>query len=272
MTSAASENSKIAPEPEIPNQGFFERLREFLERYRRAPERPPDWTGHWSATYGNLLARTFGSKPSFDDAAPSVSIGTAPRPFHEALDPVRSNAEPIDRNGQRLPWRLSRSLAYDLFGPLGLALGALSIAAAAFTIVVKVANLPPLFVQTPSPPSPVRPPPVLPQQVTPRLEVIPPNVITPNAITPNAITPRPVEPNVEQNSAPNALQRPVPNVQQQVVPNAQQQTVPNVQQQAVPEPTPPSGITDLPASEQSRPNSKGPRRRPISDNASKSKQ
>jgi hypothetical protein len=65
--------------------------------------------------------------------------------MQEALDPVASTTEPMDRDGKLVAWRLTRSATFDLLGPIGIVFGALAFAIVAFSIAVPLLNLPPLM-------------------------------------------------------------------------------------------------------------------------------
>jgi hypothetical protein len=122
-------------------------------------ERPPGWTGHWSARYGAVLARTLELAPPIT-ASQSETLAAIPRPLHEALDPVASLAEPTDRAGKAARWRLTRSALFDLLGPAGLTVGALVAAAVALKLVIALFGLPRL----------AAPPPLLQQQQQQQLQ------------------------------------------------------------------------------------------------------
>ena len=113
--------------------------------------RPPGWTGHWSVRYGEVLARTLKVYPPYWPRQQEL-LAAIPRPLQEALDPVASPAEPTDRDGNLLRWRLTRSAVLDFFGPLGLIVGALSLGIAALWIAIPLAGLPPLTAPAGSPP------------------------------------------------------------------------------------------------------------------------
>ena len=121
-----------------------------LKRAAALAERPPGWAGHWSARYGQVLARTLNLEPPFAWSQTEM-LGAIPRPLREALDPVASVAEPMSRNGKLVAWRLARSVILDLFGPIGLVIGALAIAIVAFTIAVPRLGLPPLMAPAAAP-------------------------------------------------------------------------------------------------------------------------
>jgi hypothetical protein len=123
-------------------------------------KRPSGWLGHWSARYGEVLARTINLYPPFGQAQSEV-LSAIPQPMREALDPVASVAEPMDRDGKLVAWRLTRSAAFDLLGPTGIVVGALALAFAAFSIAVPLFNLPPLMApeQELQPPKAPGPPP-----------------------------------------------------------------------------------------------------------------
>lgn len=116
-------------------------------------ERPPGWAGHWSARYGQVLARTLKLEPPFTRSQ-SEMLGAIPRPLREALDPVASVAEPMDRDGKLVARRLARSAILDLFSPIALVFGALVLAIVAFTIAVPRAGLPPLTAPAAAPQAP----------------------------------------------------------------------------------------------------------------------
>jgi hypothetical protein len=165
-----SEDTRPPPSNDAPDDiraavaRFFGPLREAIEqterdlqtRIKRAAalaERPPGWAGHWSARYGQVLARTLNLEPPFTRSQ-SEMLGAIPRPLREALDPVASVAEPVDRDGKLVAWRLARSAILDLFGPIGLVLGALALAIVAFTIAVPRLGLPPLMAPAAAPQPP----------------------------------------------------------------------------------------------------------------------
>lgn len=88
-----------------------------------------------------------------------------PKLFSEAAVKERSQAEPVDRDGQPLPWRWERSVARQLFGGTGIAI-ALAGSLIAIAAIVGTALAPP----APEPPPPPPPPPVqkeIPAQTTP---------------------------------------------------------------------------------------------------------
>jgi hypothetical protein len=108
-----------------------------------ALRRPPGWVGHWSTRYGNVLARALHRDPPFDQPQRKL-LAAIPKPLHEALDPAASAGELIDRDGNLAAWRFSRSVVLDLFGPLGLVVGALALAALSLTAASPRLGLPPL--------------------------------------------------------------------------------------------------------------------------------
>jgi hypothetical protein len=126
-------------------------LREFTQTRSEANtravdfgKRPSGWLGHWSVRYGELLARTVNLYPPFRQAQSELLSGI-PQPMHEALDPVASVAEPMDRDGKLVAWRLTRSTTFDLLGSIGIVAGALAFAIVAFSIAVPLLKLPPLL-------------------------------------------------------------------------------------------------------------------------------
>lgn len=124
-----------------------------VKREAALAERPPGWAGHWSARYGQVLARTLNLEPPFTGSQ-SEMLGAIPRPLREALDPVASVAEPRHRDVKLVAWRLARSAILDLFGPIGLVLSALALAIVAFTIAVPRLGLPPLMAPAAAPQPP----------------------------------------------------------------------------------------------------------------------
>jgi hypothetical protein len=179
--------------------GIRERVRDYRARVRAFdPEnRPEGWSGHWSARYGRIFSRTLERYPPFDRSEREM-LDSVPRPMNEALDPVASSAEPTDREGRRLPWTPAGSMTYDLLGWPGIAIGAVLLSVVAFSMAVRVSNLPsltPPAQQQLLPPSPAddkassnsplqRPnpadqtvPPNLPaQRINPADEKLPPNL------------------------------------------------------------------------------------------------
>lgn len=146
--------------------------------------RPPGWRGYWSARYGEVLARTLNLSVPFTRSQ-SEMLAAIPRPLQETLDPVASLAEPMDRDGRPARWRLARSTLLELFGPLGLAVGAVVLALVALRLAIALWDLPPLTaprspqpqkqeVQRPS--NPLQPPPQQqrPQQQQPQQQQQPP--------------------------------------------------------------------------------------------------
>jgi hypothetical protein len=121
-----------------------------LKRAADLAERPLGWAGHWSARYRQVLARTLNLEPPFTRSQTEM-LGAIPRPLREALDPVASVAEPMDRDGTLVAWRLARSAILDLLGPIGLVIGAIAIAIVAFTIAVPRLGLPPLMAPAAAP-------------------------------------------------------------------------------------------------------------------------
>jgi hypothetical protein len=115
-----------------------------LKRAAALTERPPGWAGYWSARYGQVLARTLNLEPPITRSQTEI-LGAIPRPLREVLDPVASVAEPTNRDGKLVAWRLTRSAILDLFGPIGLVFGALALAIVSFTIAVPRLGLPPLM-------------------------------------------------------------------------------------------------------------------------------
>jgi hypothetical protein len=126
---AATKPEKPAPEPEPESSRFA--------------SRPAGWRGHWSVRYGEVLARTLRIYPP-DWPPQDELVAAIPRPLQEALDPVASLAEPTDRDGKLLRWRLPRSAAFDLFGPLGLIVGTLALAVVTLWLAIPLFGLPPL--------------------------------------------------------------------------------------------------------------------------------
>ena len=147
-------------------------------------KRPSGWLGHWSVQYGKVLAGTIRVYPPFSQIQGELLAGI-PRPLHEALDPVASTAEPMDRDGKLLAWRLTRSATFDLLGPVGIVIGALALAIVAFSIAVPLLNLPPLTAPTQElqPPKAPTPPATLEQQQQqpPTQELQPPKAASPPA-------------------------------------------------------------------------------------------
>ena len=72
-------------------------------------------------------------------------LSAIPQPMREALDPVASDAEPMDRDGRLVAWRLMRSAMLDLFGPVGVTIGALVLSATAFNLAIQRLDLPPFL-------------------------------------------------------------------------------------------------------------------------------
>jgi hypothetical protein len=75
----------------------------------------------------------------------SELLSGIPQPMCEALDPVASMAEPKNRDGKVLASRVKNSVMLDLIGPVGIAVGALSLALLGFNIAIPLLNLPPLM-------------------------------------------------------------------------------------------------------------------------------
>src|SRR6266478_7344155 len=75
----------------------------------------------------------------------ALPISAIPEPMREALDPVASDAEPMDRDGRLVAWRLMRSAMLDLFGPVGVTIGALVLSATAFNLAIQRLDLPPFL-------------------------------------------------------------------------------------------------------------------------------
>jgi hypothetical protein len=140
-------------------------------------ERPPGWAGHWSARYGQVLARTLKFEPPFTRSQNEM-LGAIPRPLREALDPVASVAEPVDRDGNLVARRLARSAILDLFSPIALVFGVLVFAIVAFTIAVPRLGLPPLTAPAAAPQPP---------QARPQPQILQP----PDATQPRAQQARP---------------------------------------------------------------------------------
>jgi hypothetical protein len=104
--------------------------------------RPDGWVGHWSKRYGQVLARTFGARPPLDASAQEL-VAYVPHPFSEALDPLASAAEPVDRDGRVLTWRWERSVTRDLLGVSGVALGIAGLLVIAALTLLRLAGPPP---------------------------------------------------------------------------------------------------------------------------------
>jgi hypothetical protein len=171
-------------------------------------KRPSGWLGHWSVQYGRVLVRTINLYPPFGEVQSEV-LSTIPKPMREALDPVASVAEPMDRDGRLVAWRLTRSSAFDLFGPIGLVVGALVLAIVGFNIAVSLLSLPPLMAQRQAPP-PIATSPFsgtgepTPQQVQP-----PPTATSPSSGT-GEPTPQQVQPPPTAKSPSSGTGEPTP--------------------------------------------------------------
>ena len=107
-------------------------------------KRPPGWLGHWSTRYGEVLGRSLNLAPPFM-LAQNELLSAIPQPMREALDSVASDAEPMDRDGRLVAWRLMRSAMLDLFGPVGVTIGALVLSATAFNLAIQRLDLPPFL-------------------------------------------------------------------------------------------------------------------------------
>jgi hypothetical protein len=154
----------FAPLVKAWREAYEEREQKRRARLGRAAayaKRPPGWSGHWSERYGRVLVRTLNLEPPFTQSQ-SEMLGAIPRPLQEALDAAASVAEPMDREGNLVAWRLARCTTLDFFGPAGLALAALALAIVAFTIVVPRLGFPPLMAPAAAP----QPPQAQPQQPT----------------------------------------------------------------------------------------------------------
>lgn len=160
---------------------FFERYpleaRKRVERRRQerlarnaGPDfgrRPPGWIGHWSARYGEVLARTINLNPPYTQTQ-SELLAEIPQPMREALDPVASVAEPMDRDGKLRAWRFARSAIFDFFGPIGIVVGVLAFAVVTFATAVRLLGLPPLMAAKSDLTKPTAPPPTPPTLLEPK--------------------------------------------------------------------------------------------------------
>lgn len=131
--------------------------------------RPAGWSGWWSERYARLLARTFALDPPLDATATEMFLEDAPPLFRETLDPSVSAAEPIDRDGNPLPWRYERSLVRDIMGTRGFVFAGIGLAIALSAILLTqfnpqkpldkpaTGNEGTLAPNNPAPPKPVQP-------------------------------------------------------------------------------------------------------------------
>jgi len=176
-------------------------------------KRPSGWLGHWSVQYGKVLAGTIRVYPPFSQIQGELLAGI-PRPLHEALDPVASTAEPMDRDGKLLAWRLTRSATFDLLGPVGIVIGALALAIVAFSIAVPLLNLPPLTAPTQElqpPKASGQPATQERQQQPPTQELQPPKAPTP----PATLEQQQQQPPTQELQPPKAASPPATEQQQQ---------------------------------------------------------
>jgi uncharacterized protein (DUF697 family) len=128
-------------------------------------KRPSGWLGHWSARYEKVLARTINLYPPFSQTQSELLSGV-PHPLQETLDPLASVAEPMDRDGKLIAWRLTRSAAFDLLGPIGIVVGTLALAIAALSVALPLLELPPLMTPTQELPTQELQPPKAPSPAT----------------------------------------------------------------------------------------------------------
>jgi hypothetical protein len=124
------------------NLEALSRLRPRRDARESAWRRPDGWVGRWSKRYGQVLARTFGARPPLD-ASMQELVAYAPYPFSEALEPLASAAEPVDREGHALAWRWERSVTRDLLGVSGVALGIAGLLLIAALMLLRFAGPPP---------------------------------------------------------------------------------------------------------------------------------
>jgi outer membrane biosynthesis protein TonB len=220
--------------------------RHSLKRADALAERPPGWTGYWSVRYGQVLARTLNLEPPFTRSQTEI-LGAIPRPLREALDPVASVAEPLNRDGKLVAWRLARSAILDLFGPVGLVIGALALAIAVFTTAVPRLGLPPLMAPAAAPQQPPAQPQPQTQQPPPQTQQQPAQSPPQTQRPPQAQSPPQTQQPPQAQSPPQTQQPP----QAQSPPQTQQppQAPPGQQKQQT---RPPQAETPLEKRGQSR--------------------